>query len=289
MEVLAILRERYSYDDPLQEIEVPFVKEYLLPRLSPHISPFFLQHIHEVVLALFLYQGIFMVSLLLANLSRFGRSMSLRLRVDFCIHIVSMIQSILILILCVPAFKNPHLQKDHVYGVSPYGGMLTAMAAGYFLWDALICLVFIKFFGIGFLVHGTVSAGVFLIGTSPYIIYYAPIFLLFEASTPFLNIRWFAIKFPHLVSDNFKLVNNIVLILTFFFVRICWGWVQVYRLALDFYLARLDARFSIAKAAVVLISNFVLDVLNLYWFGKMLKVAVNTIQGGMQYTNKKIQ
>jgi len=52
--------------------------------------------------------------------------------------------------------------------------------------------------------------------------YYGPIFLLYELSTPFLNIHWFCDKLK-LTGSNYQLVNGVCLITTFFCSRIVWG------------------------------------------------------------------
>lgn len=65
-----------------------------------------------------------------------------------------------------------------------------ATACGYFLWDALISTYYVRWFGIGFVVHGILSLQIFLFSYHPFLQYYGPAFLLFEASTPFLNMHW---------------------------------------------------------------------------------------------------
>ncbi|AOA65209.1 hypothetical protein PP7435_CHR4-0149 [Komagataella phaffii CBS 7435] len=272
-------RSIYQYDDPLKNLRVPLVQEYIQPYAPKGVVS---QHIHEIVASFLVYQSLFTISRLFVKFAypKFYNSLKPKTRIDFSIHIVSFVQSLLILILCIPLFKNPHLQQDHVFASTPYGQMVVSVAVGYFIWDALTCLLYIKYFGVEFFLHGVVSALVFLVGLSPapVIMYYAPIFLLFEVSTPFLNIRWLAIKFPTWISDTVKLINNIILILLFFLIRICWGWYQVFRLANDFYGARGDPRLNWFNVGVILGSNLVLDLLNFYWFGKMLTVAINTLR-----------
>ncbi|GME69242.1 unnamed protein product [[Candida] boidinii] len=276
MESLASVRKAYEFEDPLAGLKIPFVDEYLKPYTYGNVS----DYIHHIVFAALLYQSLFQVSYLFTYplkgyISQFKND---KIRLDFSIRIVSFLQSILIVGLSIPCFQNDILNEDHVFAQTPYGSMLCAFATGYFVWDMIISLFYVQLFGIGFFVHGFVSTIVFLIGTSGYIQYYAPIFLLFEISTPFLDIRWVGLKFPGLISDTAQLVNNIILILTFFVVRICWGWFQVFRLACDFYVARNDPRFNVLFSTIILSCNFILDLLNFYWFYKMMVVAVNTLK-----------
>lgn len=193
---------------------------------------------------------------------------------------VSFIQCLVILAIILPFFFIPELDgspEKRVFAYVPYGGVLGAASSGYFIWDAFTAVRYIKLFGPGFAIHGIVSFAVCFISFEPYILYYAPLFLLFEISTPFLNIRWFDLKLPGLFSEKVILANNVILILLFFFVRICWGWYWIYQLAWDFWLVRHDPRFNLPFSLVILIGNLVLDVLNVYWFSLMARIAAKTI------------
>ena len=64
----------------------------------------------------------------------------------------------------------------------------------YFVWDMYICAVRIKENGWQMLVHALASFAVFLFGLGPFTFYYGAVFILFELSTPFLNIHWFLDK-----------------------------------------------------------------------------------------------
>lgn len=44
------------------------------------------------------------------------------------------------------------------------------------------------------LVHALASFAVFLFGLGPFTFYYGAVFILFELSTPFLNVHWFMDK-----------------------------------------------------------------------------------------------
>ena len=134
----------------------------------------------------------------------------------------------------------------------------------YFLWDTIDAIV--NFVDLGFVLHGTLchslapikpasSAYAMLprrgmhnhlqphIRTSPlfhhrtnqysrlrtqrpFLQYFSPRFLLWELSTPFLNIHWFLDKTGR-TGSTFQLVNGILLLCTFFGVRIVYGWYTV--------------------------------------------------------------
>lgn len=56
----------------------------------------------------------------------------------------------------------------------------------------------------------------------PFVNYYAPVFILYELSSPFLNIHWFCDKLG-LTGSRLQLYNGILLIGTFFACRLVWG------------------------------------------------------------------
>lgn len=138
----------------------------------------------------------------------------------------------------------------------------------------------------------------------PYLNYYSPIFILYELSTPFLNIHWFFDKLS-MTGSRPQLYNGIALLVTFFLCRLVWGtwqsavvyadmWRSLSRPPSPEYLAAVSAAaasdpsdphynpmvFVAGEAAVppvpvwltliYLASNLVLNALNWYWFIKMV-------------------
>lgn len=278
------------YNDPLSHVQLPFVDEYIKPLYN---NPTLDLHIHELFLVILGYHGIFIASSIIAPLlfPNAFKLLSRKNKVDFHIHVVSMVQSIVILIAIIPLFNDPILSQDRIFGYTPYGGLVATMALGYFIWDTLISIRYVHYFGVGFLIHGLVSSSVFAIGLTPYIFHYAAIFILFEISTPFLNLRWFGIRFPKLFPEWFNLMNNAILILIFFFIRLLYGWYQAYQLGKDFYDSSDDERFNLFYTLVIMGGNSILNVLNLYWFYRMAKVAyaviADMISGGNEHDDAK--
>lgn len=143
----------------------------------------------------------------------------------------------------------------------------------------------------------------------PFIYFSAPIFLLYELSSPFLNIHWFCDKL-NLTGSIYQAINGLFLVLTFFSCRIVWGiysstWVfhDMFHLVRtghsDFVLRVPSGQLKtystnellrIARdregqstafnyehftpvwiPIVYLLSNLVLNSLNIFWFGKMIQ------------------
>lgn len=74
-------------------------------------------------------------------------------------------------------------------------------------------------------VFGTLHTSIALIRLSlqrPFLAYYGPRFLLWELSTPFLNLNWFFDRTP-LKGTKLHLVNGIALLVSFFSARLIYG------------------------------------------------------------------
>jgi hypothetical protein len=135
----------------------------------------------------------------------------------------------------------------------------------------------------------------------PFANYYGLNFILYEISTPFLNIHWFFDKL-NMTGSRVQLYNGIALLTTFFGCRVLWGNYQSIRIYSDVWTALHTTGFShIAKDNPIyayrniprsgsdlgegsgkmglpmwlvfayLGSNTILNVLNMYWFAKMIQ------------------
>lgn len=72
------------------------------------------------------------------------------------------------------------------------------------------------------LAHAVSAVAVFALGYRPFIYFSAPVFLLYELSSPFLNVHWFCDKLG-LTGSVVQAVNGVFLVTTFFSCRIVWG------------------------------------------------------------------
>jgi hypothetical protein len=139
----------------------------------------------------------------------------------------------------------------------------------------------------------------------PFVNFYAPTFILYELSSPFLNIHWFCDKLS-LTGSTLQLINGIFLLLTFMSCRLFWGTYQSIKVFGDVWTAyhagpvtfldsgiksfdnatAIDAglveRTDILQfadghtvplwiASAYLASNIVLNGLNWFWFTKMIE------------------
>ncbi|CZT07730.1 uncharacterized protein RCO7_11221 [Rhynchosporium graminicola] len=177
-----------------------------------------------------------------------------------------------------------------IWGYTGAGGAVQGFAAGYFLWDLIASIIHLNVLGWGSLAHAR-----------PFANYYGLNFILYELSTPFLNIHWFFDK-VNMTGSRVQLYNGIALLATFFGCRVLWGNYQSINIYLDVWTALhtqtpdslhvsgnskfaqrestlgLGARDNFGTMAlptwlvvVYLGSNTVLNFLNVYWFAKMVQ------------------
>lgn len=252
-------------------------------------------HFHEVILSLAAYNLIFtMAQMILPKVWKTYRTLSPRDQINFSIHVVSMIQCVVILTLCYPLFGDETLSKDRVSGYTPYCGFVVASALGYFIWDSYVCIRYVKLFGPGFVLHGLGSLFVFLQGLRPYVLHYTPLFLLFEASTPFVNIHWFATHLPEgMIPISIQAINAVILLVTFFSVRVVWGIYQAYHLYQDVLYGDYYLQYPGWLPYCTIGANAALTLLNLFWFRKMIFLASRRLRSALrsrrQNNNKKSQ
>jgi hypothetical protein len=135
----------------------------------------------------------------------------------------------------------------------------------------------------------------------PFANYYGLNFILYEISTPFLNIQWFFDKLS-MTGSRIQLYNGIALLTSFLVGRVLWGNYQSLRIYSDVWTALKtqyfdsedfgdSSAFAYQKSAskltvgdgagkptlpiwlvfVYLGSNTILSFLNVYWFAKMIQ------------------
>lgn len=237
-------------------------------------------HAHEILPSFTLYTFLNSYLAPLASRQLFPRtypSLDARTKVNWNARVVSLLQSCCI---NTAALAVVYLDKERwemgprerVWGYTGASGMVQGFAAGYFLWDLVTSAANFDVHGPGELMHAVSALAVSLLGFRPFCNYYGLNFVLYELSTPFLNIHWFMDKFG-MTGSTAQLVNGIALVTTFGASRLVWGTYQSVRMYQDIWTAfetpgGLPVPPWLAIAYVV--SNTTLSVLNFYWFGRMI-------------------
>ncbi|KIW07494.1 uncharacterized protein PV09_01459 [Verruconis gallopava] len=267
---------------------VPLADYFALPTLPLHI--------HEVIgAALFYYFVQTRVSPWLSpKLSpKHYPNLNPRTKLNWDVHVVSLVQSVLVCAIAVYVMlyddeRRNMNTEERVWGYTGGTGLVEAMGLGYFVYDLWITVQNIGMFGIGMLFHAISALTVFSFGFRPFVNYYAPDFILYELSSPFLNIHWFCDKLD-MTGSTVQLINGIFLITTFISCRLVWGTYASYRVFRDViaaYRGTIPAtegasslelmRYAGKKEAPLWLcftyaaSNVTLNSLNWYWINKMI-------------------
>ncbi|CUM48793.1 TLC domain-containing protein [Debaryomyces fabryi] len=263
-------------EDPLLKFR-PFPETTTIPLFA---------HWHEIMGSFLMYVMIQKLSPMVSS-RLFGKSytqLNFKTKTNFDIHVVSMVQCVISILALIPMWNHPTWKNritdpaSAVLVYYPYGGFVSSITVGYFVWDLVVCFKYMNLFGVGFLVHAVSALVVFGSTLAPFCIPWVPAFLIFELSTPFVNVNWFASKMPAgFISDEVAVVNGILLLVTFFTVRILWGFYAVVAVARDMF-AVWDQLYKVMPI-VTLFLNATLDLLNVYWFYKMLLIAKKKASG----------
>ncbi len=206
-----------------------------VPALGPHI--------YQYLIATMFYQCLFLLSPVVFRKSKSYRGLNKRTAINWDIHFVSFLQAFIIMVLSLPITWDETLRRDRVFGYTKYGGLVYATAMGYFSWDVYVSTRYISYFGLGFALHAVASLVTFTFSFRPFLMYYGPAFLVFELSTPFLNINWFMDKMG-MASHPSQTVNGVLLVFTFFVSRIVWGWYAIIHVGLDCWSTRANIPVS---------------------------------------------
>lgn len=100
------------------------------------------------------------------------------------------------------------------------------LCRGFFLWDCYI--VVRNNDGFAFAFHAIMCLVLNLSVMRPIFQYYGMIFMFYEVSTLFLNVHWFCDKMD-LTGSVFQLVNGVILLTTFFSIRLVYGSYHIYQ------------------------------------------------------------
>ncbi|KAI1133494.1 TLC domain-containing protein [Nemania abortiva] len=291
--------------DPFPIPPIPALSNAVQPWADYLDLPTLPLHIHEVLIIAVFYEAV--RSLVSPVLSRrlfpaqYG-ALSRTKKLNWDVHVVSLVQSTTInaLALWVMFVDDERYQMDwqeRLWGYSGGSAMIQALAAGYFVWDLFITAANVNIFGLGMLAHAVSALLVYSFGFRPFVNFYSPVFILWELSSPFLNIHWFFDKLG-MTGSRAQLYNGLVLIATFFSCRLVYGtyssllvyrdlWSGIHQgpdvLAADKADA-LPARYAESMkfvtsssevplwlAAIYVGSNLTLNSLNFYWFFKMIE------------------
>lgn len=202
-------------------------------------------------------------------------SMSPKQRAGWNMRMTSSVHAILSCALAftaIMAHDAPTDPEERIYKSWDAANFVLAMSTGYFVWDTHLCIAQYKTFGPEFLFHGVMCLIAYTGAlTIPYIQYYGCVFLIFEASTPLVNLHWMLDK-AGMAGHPLQLANGALLLLVFFLIRIIYGFYMTYFHITDGMAAWGQATSAVRPLIVGYITiNSSMDLLNVYWFYGMVR------------------
>ncbi|KAI0873964.1 TLC domain-containing protein [Hypoxylon argillaceum] len=287
--------------DPFPIPPIPALSKAVQPWADYLNLPTLPLHVHEIVIIAAFYEFVRSVVSPVLSSRLFPAqyaALSKTKKLNWDVHVVSLVQSTTInaLALWVIFVDEERRQMDwqeRLWGYSGGAAMIQALAAGYFVWDFFVTAANVNIFGLGMLAHAVSALLVYSFGFRPFVNYYSSVFILWELSSPFLNIHWFFDKLG-MTGSRAQLYNGLVLIATFFSCRLVWGtyssilvyrdlWAGVQQGPPLLAAAGAPARYAetmqfvtastgvpLWLAAIYVGSNLTLNSLNFYWFFKMI-------------------
>ncbi|KAL8868401.1 MAG: hypothetical protein Q9174_005018 [Haloplaca sp. 1 TL-2023] len=290
------MRDPFPSPSFLTKAAVPLAKTLALKTL-----PF---HTHEILPAFCIYEFINRVVSPYVSTRLAPKTyphLPRKTKINWNVHFVSMVQSCFVntLALWVIYADKERMAMDwreRVWGYTGAGGMVQGFAAGYFAWDLLASIQDVDVHGWGALFHALSALTVSMMGfvgrsflLRPFVNYYGLNFILYELSTPFLNIHWWLDKVG-MTGSTLQLVNGITLLATFAGSRLVWGTYQNFNMYRDIYRAiETPGELPVPKWLAVgyVVSTTALSILNFYWFGKMIQAVAKRFDTPGENDGKK--
>ncbi|XBW35245.1 hypothetical protein QEN19_000809 [Hanseniaspora menglaensis] len=220
------------------------------------------------------------------------KSKEKQLYLNFKIHVVTMVQCIISILLVIPTL-NLKFGMNILTFQDDFVSMISAITIGYFLWDLYVCIRWYSLFQFEFLMHAICSLFVFISSLAPYYQNYVSKFLLFELSSPFVNLNWlFSTLIKEFECDIpmvLNALNGIALIIVFFLVRIVWGWSCIIIMGYNIVSKKvfLDPKFPAFIMFATFLINMALNTLNCIWLSKMVRIAMKMAGLGKNSSLKK--
>ncbi|ESO88249.1 hypothetical protein LOTGIDRAFT_219318 [Lottia gigantea] len=191
-------------------------------------------------------------------------------QIDWNTRFNSTIHATFVSCMCVYSLiYDEDISKEPIWADSPMVRTSCAIVVGYMTCDILIMTIHYKKIGEAFYFfhHGASMYAYFYVMTYGVLPYFANFRLMAEFSTPFVNQRWFLDKLKYSKTSKIFMLNGLAMTITFFFVRIAvmpTYWKRVYSVIGTESFKRLGH-----ISLVLVITCFILDSINLFWFYKM--------------------
>lgn len=258
--------------------------------LFPQSENLYLKHLHEILGSVLFYVVVYQWVAPFLNRLLFGKHYTSihdpGVKINFDVHTVSYFQCCITMYAIAPVIFTS-LNLNVVTYKDDRCAMATALTLGYFIWDLGVCLLHYELYGLEFLAHCLSSLYVMGLSLRPFCLAWAGKFLIFEASTPFVNNNWFITQLSRGASKPpvpfwFNVLNGLLLMAVFFTVRIVWGFAAILLLLQQMWKVR--DQLPMCQTIILLSINVILNTLNIFWFSKMVKIAKKMAKGSGKVT-----
>lgn len=137
-------------------------------------------HVHQAVAVFLIYECIFTLLSPIISTSLFPNSYGRfprRTRVNWDARVVSTVQATFVSFMALRVIlgddegRSSMSRDDRLWGYSPASGRVQAFAAGYFLWDVLLCIRHLDVQGVSALLHGVAALIITVTGFVSYMLF----------------------------------------------------------------------------------------------------------------------
>ncbi|CAF1086891.1 unnamed protein product [Brachionus calyciflorus] len=156
------------------------------------------------------------------------------------------------------------------------------MVIGYLFMDFLLMIYYKKeIFEWQFVVHHVVSATACIVASNyGYFAYIAALRTLSEASTLFVNFRWFLLTL-NMKDSKWYMINGIIGFISFGLVRIV-TLIPIWKAFFDFTTYTQWPTIPLIFKLICLGTSVPLDSLNIYWFYRIISIMTKSIKSNKQ-------
>lgn len=158
------------------------------------------------------------------------------------------------------------MNVETIYETSPLWSFVCTLSAGYFFYDFVVAIWDMD---PQYLIHGGFSFAIYGHASFPFMAHVGGLFLCYEISAIFLNLRWLLIQAGKGSSAIFNYVET-AFAGFFILIRLGWGnWFATFYmhplLFKMFFLGHPTAPHSRIASAIFSLANIAIQILNTYW------------------------
>ena len=243
------------------------IEEWVTPYAEALGLPYFPRHVVTIFRSMMLWWSIQLLSHGVSPylFPKAFANMPARKRTSWDVHIVSLVHSSIVAPLLLYYWLKIDENTDRLYGYRFQVGQLYSLSFGYFVWDVIVSL---RYEGLDFIIHGLLGLSGNIFVFKPLLMFGGMGIIMWELSTPFLNIHWLLDKLG-LTGSLLQFVNAMCLLLSYVTVRMIIGVSESYKIVTLLWSPAADT-LALPYKLYYSLGLLILNALNYIWFFKML-------------------